>query len=193
MPISRPREPVGSREILHSALAKRLHGSRQLRCLRGAPKTGAPLPIYRIGRTATLRPNPLAIAKKIGWGFPIVGGEVPGVGYLTVKGAALRYAGVVEGQAAKRLWNAAALADRHMRSRKGSFEARILQIPTLRIRALWLHSRKQKSVFVVLRSARARLQLVTDIQPLVAAATHELLLRKKEALPGPNKTNAKSS
>ncbi len=167
------REPVGSRDILHAALAKRCHGARQLRSLRGSPKTGAPLPVYRISHPGALKPNPLRRAKKIGWGFPIVGGEIPGIGCLVIKGNTLKYAGVVEGHTAEKLWNAASLADRRMRSLKRKVEARILQIPTLRIRALWFHSHKQKSVFVLVRGGRARLRVIENIQPIIDdALTH---------------------
>jgi hypothetical protein len=88
--------------------------------------------------------------------FPIIGGEGPGLGHIAVRKGALRFAGVTEGLAAQRFFAAADVADAQFKASALVIEVRILEIPALRIRMLWLKGQRGLSRFVSLMQNVAR-------------------------------------
>lgn len=174
MVIRRQPEPPGARNILHAALITRMRSARHILALRGSPRTGAPLPIYRLSYSATASPEPLRKARKVGLYYPIVGGDTPGLGHLIIARGGLRFAGVSEGRLALGLLDAATLAEDKLRTKTRIFTARLLEIPSLRIYALWLHSRDKMDCFVFLtgeeRHAKSQFSLVGDIAPQIKRA-----------------------
>ncbi len=150
MPIKGPIEPSGGRDIVHSALSQRSHRSQHLPALRGSPQTGAPLPVYLLSRDEALLSNPLSAARLIGWKYPIVGGDAPGLATLLIAPDGPKFAGITHGPLPSRLLDAAALADDHLESLAEEFEPRLLEIPALHICALWLFRAEGENFFISL-------------------------------------------
>jgi hypothetical protein len=174
MPIKRKAEPPEARKVLHTSLGKRTHYARHVRALRGTAKVADPLPVYALSFKACSRPHPLRYVRLRGWSYLIVGGETTGLAQLRVYDGTLNFAGITDGPAAQLLLDAAMEADSQLRSAKRVFEARILEIPYLRVHALWMYSRRAGSQFVDLDVAAvrgARLESLSDIETRIAAAS----------------------
>ncbi|HTQ15385.1 MAG TPA: hypothetical protein VMH86_16050 [Rhizomicrobium sp.] len=146
MTITMGDEPAGIRRIAHTALAKRLH--LNLRSLRGAPKTGAPIPLYRATPDSILHKT--SRPRRTGWRVPVVGGEIEGLVNIHTAGGSARYAGINEGVLSGRLMAAAAIAQAKLGKSRERFELRLLELPDLRFHALWLHTRNGRDHFVPL-------------------------------------------
>jgi len=142
----------------------------------GIAQASAPLPLYRLGFEASSRPHPLRNARLKGWIYLITGGESAGLVHLRVSRGEVAFAGITDGPAATILLDAAILADGRLQSLKRSFEARILEIPSLRVHALWLYRRGGGSQFVELRAigAGARVESLSEIETRIAT-THAML------------------
>ncbi len=139
--------------------------------MRGSPQTGAPLPVYLLSHDEALLPDPLPAAKLIGWNYPIVGGDSAGLAFLLIAPDGLKFAGISHGPLADRLLDAAALAENHPESRAEEFEPRLLEIPGLRIYALWLFHAERENLFISLMDGQppgsSGLQIENDIQPRI--------------------------
>lgn len=174
MVIKLQSEPAGARNILHASLSSRIRSARHILALRGSPRTGAPLPIYRISYAEAASSSPLRKARKVGWQYPIVGGDAPGLGHLIKRRDGLTFAGVSEGGLAQSLLDAARLAEEKLQKLKKKFSARLLEIPSLRIYALWLHSRDKKDFFIFLgeeeHGAKSPFSLADDLAPRIKRA-----------------------
>jgi hypothetical protein len=140
--------------------------------MRGTLQVSAPLPVYRLGFKASLRPHPLRNARLKGWSYLIIGGESAGVAHLRVNRGEFTFDGITDGPAAHILLDAAILATDRLESLKRSFEARILEIPSLRVHALWLYCRGGGSQFVDFRAvgADAKLDSLRQIEMRIASA-----------------------
>lgn len=177
-------EPAGARYIIHDALARRRHRAHHLPALRGAVRVGTPLPIYVLDHREAYRGASLAAARRVGWRYPIIGGASPGFAMLNDEAGRLSFAGVGHGRLAERLLQAAVLAEDNLAARDESYEPRLLEIPSLRLCALWLHG--PQDFFIVLvdgqRPAVADLQLERDIGRRIVAAAARLQVRRSAAL-----------
>jgi hypothetical protein len=163
-----------------------MHRAEDLPSLKGSPKIGTPLPNYILDPGDVSRSSPLAAARRVGWKYPVVDGAAPGLATLVEKAGTLAYTGINHGISAERLIDAAILADDNLRSTVDEFEPRILEIPALRLYALWLYG--VQSFFVVLadggRPGPGPLQLERDIGPHVAAALRARRIRSTSAAAG---------
>ena len=153
MPIRRKPEPPEARPLLYSALAERTRHARHIDALRGTPSLSAPLPVYALAQKFSARPHPLRHVRLSGWIFLIVGGAATGLAHLSVNRGTLRFAGITDGVAAQRLLETAILAQTEFGAGGRSFEARVLEIPYLRVHALWLYARGGGSRFSSLDTA----------------------------------------
>ena len=174
MAIIHPSQPTGGKEIIHTALGRRMHPAGRVRSLRGAPHIGAALPIYRIGREDISTDTPIAKARKIGWGYPVIGGKVPGLALLHRVSGRLGLAGIVEGFFPRQFLKAALRAEETLHSSNVAFQPRLLEIPSLHVYALWLFAPKGNSRFVVISKSpatrRSRLHVESGIQAHIDAA-----------------------
>jgi hypothetical protein len=167
-------EPPSARALLRSSLAKRTHHTRHIKALRGTAKVSAPLPVYTLSYKSSSRPHPLRNVRLAGWSYPIVGGASAGLAHLRVSRGTLSFAGITDGPAAQMLLDAAVLAEEQLRSVGRSFEARILEIPCLRIHALWMYSRSGGSQFLELdiaNTSSTALETLSKIETRIAAAS----------------------
>jgi hypothetical protein len=173
MTITRKAEHPNARKVLYASLARRTHYARHVKALVGIAQVSAPLPLYRLGFEASSRPHALRNARLKGWIYLITGGESAGLVHLRVSRGEVTFAGITDGSAATILLDAATLADGRLQSLKRSFEARILEIPSLRVHALWLYCHGGGSQFVELRAmgAGAKVESLSEIETRIAT-TH---------------------
>jgi hypothetical protein len=171
MTITRKAEHADARKILYASLAKRAHYARHINALRDNAQISAPLPVYRLGFKTSSRPHPLRNARLKGWNYLIIRGESTALAHLCARRGGLIFAGITDGPAAHILLNAAILADGRLQSLKRSFEARILEIPTLRVHALWLYCRGGGSKFVDFRAvgADAKVESLSEIESRISS------------------------
>ncbi len=174
MAIKMQAEPSGGREMLHAALAARLHRAPQLPPLQGAVQTGAPLPVYLIDEADAAGTSPLGSARQIGWRYPIVGGASAGLAFLRDTSVGLTFAGLAHGGLPQRLLDAALLSEDNLGARTTTYQPRLLEIPSLRLCALWLAASDQEDLFVLLldghQTSDALLQIERDMKPHITAA-----------------------
>ena len=173
MPIKVQIEPVGGRDIVNTALSKRSHRSQHLPALRGSPKTGSPLPVYLLNQEEALLPDPLSAANLVGWKYPIIGGDSAGIAFLLKTSDGLKFGGISHGNLPKRLLDAAVIADNHLKSRTEEFEPRLLEVPALRIYALWLFCDVRDDIFISLMGSQQgsfKVQIENTIQPRISVA-----------------------
>jgi hypothetical protein len=186
MPIETQGEPEGGRDTVHAALAARSHRA-PLSAPGGVLQTCVPLPLYVLSPTEAGYDDPLPAARHVGWQYPVVGGEAPALAFLqNVKDGGVTFGGVSYGALPARLLDAAMLADDSLKGRSGRFEPRLLEIPGLRMNALWLREVDGGADFFVSleeghRSDPPPLQLLRDIKPRIEAARAELRTRASAA------------
>lgn len=136
---------------------------------------GAPLPLYNIELNETALPDPLKVARLVGWRYPILGGPEPGLAHLSANRADNEYQGLTRGYLPTRLIEAAEVADKALGTSTEEYEARLLQIPALRIMALWMAGGSNNR-FVLLTDGRTPPNdgpppaMVDDIRPVIKAA-----------------------
>ncbi len=176
MPIVTQPEPEGARETVHEALGRRMPRAEFLTPLGGgAPETTSPLPLYNVGLDHALGPDPVANATLVGWRYPVVGGAQPGLAHLTAGPDGLTYGGLSHGAFPQRLLDATGVADQALGDAPESYEARLLQIPALRIFALWLAG--ERDHFVVLADGTTAevspLRMTDDIRPTIEAVRRD--------------------
>lgn len=179
--VARP-EPAGARKAAHAALAQRMHWARIMPSLRGKPQIGAPIPLYRISAASVACDGGLTRARRIGWRLPIVGGETEALLNLLAQQGVPRYAGITEGIIPRRLVLAAATAEGQLHRLAERFEPRLLELPALRLYALWLHARSGKSRFIPLSHehlAEPKLHSEAAFQSFVRRAAGSKPVHKK--------------
>jgi hypothetical protein len=160
-------EPVGGREIIHAALSRRIRRPKPIASLKGSPKTGAALPVYRISRKGALVSKPLSRAKKIGWRYLIVGGSAIGLAVLARRSQRLEFGGIHEGALPDSLLKAAELAEQRSGAETKTFEPRLLEIPSQHVFALWMFAPRVGSFFIPLTgSGTESLRVVDKIEIL---------------------------
>jgi hypothetical protein len=112
---------------------------------------------------------------------------VPGLGHLQRERGGLKFGGVSEGLFAQRLLDAAVFADERLTPITQVFKARILEIPSLRICALWLFSRRGISQFVPLTDEPSAgftaLHVVDSIKTKIDQALAHAAVRVRHAPP----------
>jgi hypothetical protein len=174
MPIVSKTEPIGGRDIVRKTLTVRSQRARDDSALRGSLQTGAPLPIYLVSSEEISGADPLSSAKIVGWRYPVIGGASAGLVTLVEDKGDLKFAGVSQGLLPARLLEAAALAEDNLRSTEERLEPRLLEIPSLRVTALWLCGSQGQNLFIFLvdgqRWDSSQLQIEHSVQPRVTAA-----------------------
>ena len=176
-------KPAGGREILHRALRKRFHRRPAVTMPRGIAQTGTPMPAYRLTRRAAAQAKPLSRAREVGWRYPVLVGGTPCLACLRNSSYGLQYGGMGEGILPQRLFEAAALAVKELDSIEGRFQPRLLEIPALRLFALWLFAPRRASRFIVLVAgygSSSTLKIESDIAPHLRVALKQMRLGKRE-------------
>ena len=173
MPIKSQIEPVDGRDIIKTALGRRSHRAQHLTALRGSPQIGVPLSVYLISGDKALSDDDLSKVELVGWKYPIVGGDSVGLAFLLITPSGLKFAGISHGPLPNRLLEAARLADEHLKSLKGEFELRLLEVPALHIYALWLCGTEGRNGFISLidgqSPASSKLQMENNMQSLISS------------------------
>ena len=105
-----------------------------------APQVSQPMPRYLVKLNDLTDVNFLAKAVQIGWRYLIVGAGPAAIADVKqVQSGAPSFDSLIHGDFADRLAQAADLAARQYGSHPDEFEARILEIPSIQMSALWLH------------------------------------------------------
>jgi hypothetical protein len=183
MPIKRKTEPIEARTLLASSLARRMHHAKHVSALRGKVRVSGPIPVFALGFKSSRRSYPLRNVRLAGWTYLLMGNEAAGLAHLRGTRGRLSFAGLTAGPAAQDLIEAATLADEKLNSVNRSFEARVLEIPSLRIQAFWLYSSHRRSQFVALESGSVktrRLESLDEFEERIAAAHR--LVESRQAL-----------
>jgi hypothetical protein len=168
-------EPAGGREIVHHELGERLQRARDISALRGSLQTAGPLPVYVIDAEKVADSKRLSRARMVGWRYPIIGGPSPGLAHLIGEAQNLKFVGISHGQIPARLLDAAVLAEKKLGSLKEKYEPRILEIPSLRLCALWFHGARGRDNFVVLVDGQEPSTAPLRIEPSIEARTSAAL------------------
>jgi hypothetical protein len=164
-----------------------MHRAHNIPALRNAPHTGQPLPVYRLSRRAALGKAPLSHVRHIGWKYPLIGGDECGLVFLAETHEGLRYAGINSGDFPRCVMDAAVLAERELHADERNYEPRLLEIPELKLYALWLRAERGKSRFVLLSEGIRR------PSPRIQADIAPALLRAAAALRTPRSRSTSSS
>lgn len=154
MAIETPKQHPRGRKTLHEAL--RLRVAARDPWLQGSPRTLAGLPVYTLAWSDVSRGAFAAKARRTGWVYPVVGGKSPALALLAMDEAGRpAYAGAIASSLARRLLRAGARAEAELGAARTRFHPRILEIPSLRLFALWLHAPRDASRFVAITHERA--------------------------------------
>lgn len=165
-------EPQQGRAIVHEALRRRLHGTPAVPMSLGIAQTGTPIPVYRLTRRGAAKAEPLSSVRKVGWRYPVLIAETSHLAYVRESSHGLQFGGMGEGILPQRLFEAAGLVERELQAVEESFQPRLLEIPSLRLYALWLYAPRGASRFVRLIDgfgANGALQIEKDIVPHIRA------------------------
>jgi hypothetical protein len=119
----------------------------------------------------------LAQARRVGWRYPVLVGDIQCLAYLRESTAGLRFGGITEGVLPRRVFEAAAVVENGLKSIDAEFQPRLLEIPSLHFYALWLYRRGGASRFVPLLSheftsprLRTEQETLQDIRAAVTAS-----------------------
>jgi len=105
-----------------------------------APQVSQPMPRYLVKLNDLTDVNFLAKAVQIGWRYLIVGAGPAAIADVKqVQSGAPSFDSLIHGDFADRLAQATDLAAQQYGSHPDEFEARILEIPSIQMSALWLH------------------------------------------------------
>lgn len=106
----------------------------------GGPQVGQPIPRYLVKLNDLTDVNFLAKAVQIGWRYLIVGsGPAVIADVKQAQSGEASFDSLIHGDFADRLSQAANLAAQEYETQPEAFEARILEIPSIYMSALWLH------------------------------------------------------
>jgi len=179
-------EPDGGRAIVHAALGRRAYRSDHLQSLQGAPQTAAALPLYVLSEEALSSEHPVALARRAGWRYPIVGGAEPGLALLSHRDGGHVYAGIIHGVLPRRLLEASAFAEDALGESQEPFAARLLEVPTRLLSCLWLAGPEDHFISLLGGSppGTAPLKLSDDLRPLLGAIKRARVRRPPEGGPG---------
>ncbi len=161
------------RHIIHRALRRRLERRTAGRIPAGFAQTGMPLPAYRLTRNAAATPDALSHVKRTGWRYPVLIDAIPALAYLQDSQARLQFRGMAEGLLPRRLFQAAALAERVLEAVDATFKPRLLEVPALHLYALWFYAPRGASRFILLNVAHRPgedLRMESDIKHHIRAA-----------------------
>lgn len=148
MPITASPPPRNARAAVLAAIRKLRPKTRYIPSLGRGSKFCAPLPVYRIAAKGAHASNPLAFARRVGWRYPIVGARVAGLLLLAERRGEFHFGGLFEGHVAESLLGAASFAEHALEDSRLDYAARLLDIPSLQLCLLWLHSARRESRFV---------------------------------------------
>lgn len=190
MTVAPSTPPPGGEQIVAAALAQRREKTVRIASLIGVPMIGAPLPMYNIRYDQTQRQDPVKAAQLVGWRYPIIGGEKPGLAHLSPQADGDDYAGLTHGYLPERLLAAARLAEERLGDSPDIYEPRLLQIPSLNIIALWMAGSADKFILLTAGSpgSDGPPLIVDDVRPVIEQAR----LRQGPALIFPPDTGPSS-
>jgi hypothetical protein len=126
----------------------------------GAVDTSKPLEVFTLKLDDIAGPDFLQKAASTGWRYLIVAGGP--IAMADLRGAAAEFANVTGGRLAEQLEQAARLAESAYGASATKFEARVLEIPSLYVMALWLHAGSGDRFIWIADGARADPAIVAE-------------------------------
>ncbi|ACL55711.1 hypothetical protein [Methylobacterium nodulans] len=99
-----------------------------------------PIPLYRLGLNQIDATGGLTQAQHVGWRYLLetAGGDTAVADVGEVGGGETRFASLARGENARRLIEAATLAESVAQQKPEEYEVRILDVPALHVSAIWL-------------------------------------------------------
>ena len=130
------RPPSGGRAVVHAALRdKHYHAAR----LRGANKSGRPLPVYVVASMDAKRF--VRSAKLVGWDYPVFSGsDLIGLARLRLRRRKWTFCGLIHGWLIDELAQVAASVEAAEASTEG-IKLALLEVPRLSLTFLWVSTR----------------------------------------------------
>ncbi|HEY1630667.1 MAG TPA: hypothetical protein VGF56_05095 [Rhizomicrobium sp.] len=153
MPFAKSAQPRGGKQALRKALRRRIHSRHPLRAFRKDVRAAAALPLHVLRSAAA--GAPLSRAARSGWWYPMLASGKPAIAFMRGKDRP-RFAGMTSGKLAENLFRAAKRAERDLSGAGQTYAPRLIEIPSLRIIALWLYAPRGHSRYVLLAHGRAR-------------------------------------
>lgn len=182
MSIANPTGPTEGRDVVFSALSTRTSAVDGFLSLGRGIRVGAPLPVYQVGLSDLNGEQWSSKVRLVAWRYPLVGED--GVGLADVKGAqgTAYLTNIHAGPSVDRFWKASLLAEKELASYSETFGVRILEIPALRIAALWLVGTTGRTFFVPFIDGcrpTGLLNVEPDLNSRIHDAKSHLLSRRK--------------
>jgi hypothetical protein len=148
MTIVRAQGPTGGVSVVGQAVTQLMtRGPGTLTAAIGGaavPQAAQPIQLFGLKLSDIIDDDFLKRAVPIGWRYLITNPGSIAVADVTESGSgAPRFGRLIRGTIAERLEQAADLADRQYAAAPLTFEARILEIPSLYVTALWLHGPRE--------------------------------------------------
>ena len=158
-----------------------------------APQVGQPIPRYLVKLSDLTDVNFLAKAVQIGWRYLIVGaGPATIADVKQAQSGDPSFDSLIHGDFADRLAQAADLAAQQYGAQPEEFEARILEIPSIYMSALWLHG--PRDVFFSTHEGQGKQPPLQEDPSFVlravqaAAAKRKAATQKVDKMPNPDET-----
>lgn len=182
MAIERQQGPEGGQDVVAEALTRRAHRSATVSPLGGTPRLYDPIPVYHLGLDDAERGYSPSKARKVGWWYPVIGGVEPAFALIEEAEGRPRFAGLVHGTLAKRLYLACDLVDRSFRDSAEHYEPRVFDIPALHLVSLWLVGNQDLFVPLMLGKPPGTAPLM--IQEQIESRIKEALDRRSRSAMG---------
>ncbi len=132
-------------ELVKAALQTHLGGGARVAAMQGAtlPQMSATLPhqVYSLNLNDLVGADPLAKAQLVGWRHLITGGNQTAMAAEVAcddRGGSLRFSHLHEGPLVGGLAQALVAAEHAPEVNQGSYEVRVLRIPSIYVMSLWL-------------------------------------------------------
>jgi hypothetical protein len=184
MSITRPAGPSGGAAIIGRVVPHLLsRGPGALPPTGGAaaPQTSQPIQLFMLKSSDITDESFVKKAVPVGWRYLIFGqGPIAVADVKEASGSGpLTFGSLIRGPIAERLTQAADLAARDYDAGPGKFEARILEIPSLYISALWLYG--PRDIFIPFLEGGARDTMPVRVDTSFASHVVELAAAKRQA------------
>jgi len=159
-----------------------------------APQVSQPMPRYLVKLNDLTDVNFLVKAVQIGWRYLIVGAGPAAIADVKqVPSGAPSFDSLIHGDFADRLAQAADLAAQQYGSHPDEFEARILEIPSIQMSALWLHGPRDVFFSTLGGQSGKQPSMLEDTSFVLravqaAAAKRKTTTQKVDKMPNPEET-----
>jgi chaperonin GroEL len=166
MSISTPQGPAGGQEVVHRAVTHLMsERSGEITAQGSYIEATRPIQLFVVGFGDANKNSFLENAIPFGWRYLILDDGPVAIADVRVSGAKkeAKFGSLIRGSVAEHYAQAAKQADMHYEAVPDAFEARVLEIPSLYMAAIWLHGNKKEVFFPFLDgSKKPNLQVAED-------------------------------